>query len=100
MTEIVKIIPYNEPDQNDIDMMENFINKVETTFKPHEIKDITFTLYKGYFPLEAVIHFTSEKHYTRYNLYKQDFEIHNTGYTCSSEILEKSKQHIIKDSTL
>ena len=100
MTTIIKEIPYGDADQNDNKMMENFISKVESAFQPHEIKDITFTLYKDIYPLQAVIHFNEEKHYTRYNLYNKDLEIHNTGYTCSYEILEKSKQYIIKDSTL
>lgn len=100
MTTIIKEIPYGDADQNDNKMMENFISKVESTFQPQEIKDITFTLYKNIYPLQAVIHFNEEMHYTRYNLYNSGLEVHNTGYNCSSEILEKSKEHIIKDSTL
>lgn len=94
-------IPYGNADENDFNMMENFKQKVKSAFNKNIIEDITFTLYKDVYPLEAVIHFTGdEKHYLRYNLYNRDLEIHNTGYTCSNEILEISKSKIIKDSSL
>jgi len=94
---IIHNIKLGEYDNTDREMIENFMLRVNM-LDASEIKDVTFTLYKGAFPLEAVIHYKEDNNYTSFNLYYNGLRIHNSGYTCSTKQFEESIQYIRNES--